>query len=102
MGPLPQPRYYHAVVTLNNIGSYMIGGFGASNNGRSTVFLPKGSQQWEAGPAIPVHMTEPCAVVISERRFLAIYEREIREYEVNKEQPTSDAGWQEATKWPQL
>ena len=101
MGPLPQPRYGHAVVTLNNIGNYLIGGT-ASNNRRSTVFLPKGSQQWVAGPAIPVSMSSPCAIAIRERSFLAIYGREIREYEVNKEQPTSEAGWQEATKWPRL
>ena len=47
-------------------------------------------------------MISPCAVVIGERSFLAISDREIREYEVNKEQPTSEAGWQEATKWPRL
>ena len=98
MGSLPQPRYGHAVVTLNNIGNYMIGGFGASNSGISTDFLPTGSQQWAAGPEIPVSMWSPCAVVISERNFLAIAGFEIREYEVNKEQPTSEAGWQEATK----
>ena len=101
MGSLPQPRYSHAVVTLNNIGNYIIGG-GASNTERSTVFLPQGNQQWAAGPAIPVSMSTPCAIAIGERSFLAIFGREIREYEVNKEQPTSEAGWQEATKWPQL
>ena len=103
MGSLPQPRYGHAVVTLNNIGNYIIGGSGDShNNRRTTSFLAQGSQQWEAGPAISANMWSPCAVAIRERSFLAIYGREIREYEVNKEQPTSEAGWQEATKWPRL
>ena len=102
MGSLPQPRESHAVVTLNNIGNYIIGGFGAGSEETTTDFLQQGSQQWVAGPAIPVNMQQGCAVVISERSFLAIYRKEIREYEVNKEQPTSEAGWQEATKWPKL
>lgn len=101
MGSLTQPRYEHAVVTLNNIGNYIIGGDGI-NDATTTDFLPQGSQQWVAGPAIPVDMYHPCAVVISERNFLAIYGNNILEYEVNKEQPTSEAGWQEANKWPQL
>ena len=42
IGPLTQPRSYHAVVTLNNIGNYIIGG-GASNNWGTTEFLSVGS-----------------------------------------------------------
>lgn len=107
MGPLPQPRVYHAVVTLNTIGNFMIGGSVHRDGieggaGGTTDFLPQGSQQWEAGPTIPVNMWAPCAVVISETSFLAIYGNEIREYQVNKEQPTYETGWQEANKWPRL
>ena len=98
MGSLPQPGYNHAVVTLNTIGNFMI---------KTTIdFLPQGSQQWLVGPRVPESMHtnqfSPCAVVISERSFLTISYGRIREYEANKEQPTSEAGWQEATKWPRL
>ena len=44
----------------------------------------------------------PCAVAIDERSFLAIYNNDIREYQVDIANPTTDANWQEATKWPQL
>merc|ERR1712076_136169 len=44
----------------------------------------------------------PCAVVISDHSFLAIHGNDIREYEVNLANPTSDSGWQQPTKWPQL
>ena len=43
-----------------------------------------------------------CSVVISETSFLVIGGRNIREYQVDLDNPTSDDGWQEATKWPQL
>ena len=103
MGPLPQPRYSHAVVTLKNIGNYLIGGQPSSNNGRTTDFLAKGSQGWVAGPEIPVLMDiGPCAVEISETSFLAIFGHNIREYQVDIGNPTTDVNWQEATKWPQL
>ena len=55
-----------------------------------------------AGPTIPLEMYLPCAVVISDVSFLAISWNDIREYMVNKEQPTSQSGWQQANKWPQL
>merc|ERR1711936_1207615 len=95
------PRHSHAVVTLKNIGNYVIGGY-ASNMKRTTDFLAQGSREWEAGPEITFDMTHPCAVVISDNNFLAIYGNDIREYEVNLANPTSDSGWQQSTKWPQL
>ena len=56
-----------------------------------------------SSPQLPVEMrSSPCSVVISERNFLVIYGRDIREYQVDIDDPTSDDGWQEATKWPQL
>ena len=101
MGPLTIPRYHHAVVTLKNIGNYVIGG-SASNNPRTTDFLAQGSQEWKAGPEMTFDMTHPCAVVVSDTSFLTIYGNNIREYEVNLANPTSDSGWQQPTKWPQL
>ena len=103
LGSLPQPRYRHTAVTLKNIGNYLIGGYGGSNSGRTTDYLAPGSQAWVSGPQLPVEMEYgPCSVVISETSFLVIEESDIREYQVNIEDPTNDDGWQEATKWPQL
>ena len=93
-------RSFHAVVSVKNIGTYMIGG---RMTGRTTNFLPPGSEQWVAGPANPVNMGRgPCALTITANSFLAIYGRQIREYQVDTNNPTSDDGWEEATKWPQL
>ena len=101
MGPLTMTRRYHAVVTLKNIGNYVIGGYWSSNR-RTTDFLAQGSREWEVGPEMTFDMNRPCAVVISDNNFLAIYGNDIREYEVNLANPTSDSGWQQSTKWPQL
>ena len=74
-----------------------------SNYGRTTDYLPLGSKDWVSGPQLPVEMRYgPCSVVISDTSFLVIEERNIREYQVDIENPTSDDGWQEATRWPQL
>ena len=99
---LPQPRYSHAAVTLKNIGTYLVGGFLFSDNRRTTDFLPEGSRQWMSGPSIPVDMNQPCAVVIGKRSFLTIFQFNIREYQVDVNNPTSSNGWQRATKWPKL
>ena len=98
IGQLPQPRFWQAVVTLKDIGIYMIGGRPTE---RTTDFLKQGSQQWVAGPEIPVRMIYPCAVVISTVSFLAIYDQSIVEYQVDETNPTSTAGWH-VGKWPQL
>ena len=95
-------RRYYAVVTLKNIGNYLVGGSVNSNTGRTTDFLAKGSQEWVAGPETPVIMYHPCTVVIGEGSFLAIFGNTIREYQVDIENPTTDVNWQEGTKWPQL
>ena len=55
-----------------------------------------------SGPSIPVDMNQPCAFVIGKRSFLTIFQINIREFEVDVNDPTSFDGWQEATKWPQL
>ena len=101
LGSLPQPRVDHTAVTLKNIGNYLIGGSGHDNSKRTTDYLAPGSQDWVSGPQLPVEMYS-CSVVISERSFLVIHDLDIREYQVDIENPISDDGWQEATKWPQL
>ena len=58
--------------------------------------------QWVAGPAIPVDMNQPCAVKISDLSFLVIHNTDIREYQVDIMNPTSNSGWQSATKWPRM
>ena len=79
----------------------MFGGY-TRNDGRATDYLAPGSQDWISGPKLPVGMANgPCSVVISETSFLVIHGRDIREYQVDIENPTSNDGWQEATKWPQ-
>ena len=47
-------------------------------------------------------MNQPCAVKISNQSFLIIHNTDIREYEVDITNPTSDSGWQTATKWPRM
>ena len=101
LGPLPQKRNHHTAVTLKNIGSYLIGGW-SYGNPSTTDFLPAGEQQWISGPQPPVNMYLPCAVVIGDKKFLGISGSNIREYQVDIDNPTSDDGWQEATRWPQL
>ena len=87
-------------MTLKNIGNYLIGGLW--NERRTTEYLAPGSQSWVSGPKPPVSMWEPCSVVISESSFLVIEEKHILEYQVDIENPTSDDGWQDTSKWPQL
>ena len=101
MDHLTQPRQWHAAVSMENIGTYLIGGF-ASRMKRTTDFLPEGSTEWMAGPDIPVDMIEPCAIQISSQNFLIIHNTDIREYQVDISDPTSNRGWRSATKWPQL
>ena len=54
--------------------------------------------------AVPVNMNSPCAraVPITKVSFLAIHDANILEYQVDKSDPTSLDGWQEASKWPRL
>ena len=103
LGSLTQPRDWHTAVTLENIGNYLIGGRVHSSWVKTTDYLAPGSQEWVSGPQLPMGMgLGPCSVVISDKSFLVIYGIDIREYQVDIGNPTSDNGWQEATKWPQL
>ena len=52
---------------------------------------------------IPVKMwSGPCAVAISGTSFLAIYKREIREFDTSVAGPTSSQGWREEGWWPKM
>ena len=92
MGQLPQPRLWHATVSMKNIGTYLIGGAGR----RTTDFLPEGSTEWTAGPDIPLDMNQPCAVQTSDDSYLIIDNTDIREYQVDISDPTSKRGLQSA------
>ena len=98
---LPQPRDFPAAVSMENIGIYLVGG-AEGNTRRTTEFLAEGTRAWKAGPAIPVNMTHPCGVRISDLSFLTIHGKDILEYQVNISNPTSNSGWQSASKFPQL
>ena len=96
---LPQNRGYPAAVSMENIGTYLIGGEGQA---RTSDFLAQGTTEWTAGPEIPLDMDYPCAIKISDLSFLVIHNTDILEYQVDILDPTSNSGWQSATKWPQL
>ena len=102
MSDLAQVRAYQPVVTLNNIGTYMIGGSGSVESHTTADFLEKGSLNWVGGPQLPMRMQYVCAVQIGPKSFLAMTGNDIREYLVNMDNPVSDDGWQDVSKWPQL
>ena len=101
IGEMTMGRNNPAAVSVENVGTYMIGG-GGSNNGRTTDFLEDGATEWVTGPSILVNMHTPCAVRISQLSFLVIEGSHIREYKVDVANPTSSSGWQSSTKWPSL
>jgi hypothetical protein len=108
VGDLPQPRRAAASVSIENAGTYLIGGTGSSlglinSMRRTSDFLEAGSTEWTAGPAIPdVDMDRPCVVSISQLSFLIIHGNDILEYQVDISDPTSSSGWQAASTFPQL
>ena len=102
IGDLTMSRHIHAAVSVENVGTYIIGGQTSSSSSRTTDFLKHGLTEWTAGPDLPVSMYRPCAVKISQLSFLTIYKLDIREYQVDVSDPTSSSGWQEANKWPSL
>merc|ERR1719234_1833392 len=101
MGDLTMPRKAAAVVTLNFVGVFIIGG-DASNNARTSEFLAAGSMQWQEGPTLPVEMRNPCAIPITSTSFLAIYGTDIREFDAAIAGAISDDGWWEYGHWPEL
>ena len=104
IGDLTVYRYEHAAVSVENVGTYLIGGASENPgmNPTTTDFLASGLTQWTWGPRLPVSMHSPCVVRISQLSFLAIHGHNIREYQVDVANPTSSSGWQEANKWPTL
>jgi len=100
IGNLPKPRSQQAVVSMENIGTYLIGGY--TDMKRTTDFLAEGTTEWIVGPGIPVDMDRPCAVSISNQSFLTIGDTGILEYQVDFRNLTSISGWQNATEWPTL
>ena len=102
IGDLTKSRTYPAAVSVENVGTYLIGGSGSSGTTSSTDFLAHGLTEWKAGPDLPVSIWYPCAVQISHLSFLVIHGSDIREYQVDVANPTSSSGWQEANKWPSL
>ena len=101
MGSLTMERGYAAVARLNHIGVFIVGG-AYNNNGRTSEFLAAKTMHWQEGPALPVAMTHPCAVTITQRSFLSIQGTDIREFDAALAGPTSTEGWREAGRWPRL
>ena len=99
MGSLTKTRYLSAVVRLNYIGVFIVGG---TTNAWNSEFLAAGTMQWQHGPTLPVNMNRPCAVPITTTSFLAIHGRDVREFDVVIAGPTSSKGWREAQRWPEL
>merc|ERR1712037_622898 len=101
MGNLTMMRSYGAVATLDHIGVFIVGG-AFTNNAQTSEFLAAGTMQWQEGPALPVDMSDSCAVTISPTSFLSIAGTDIREVDAAIAGPTSSEGWQEAGRWPAL
>ena len=116
MGDLTMIRYLSAVVSLRYVGVFVIGGmrhnyqtlkaWRQDEAGRRTIdYLAPGSMEWQEGPALPAIMDQqdhPCAVALTHSTFIAIYGNNILEFNAAIAGPTSNDGWQEAGKWPQL
>ena len=101
IGQLPQARMSHSAVSINTVGTYLIGGT-QNNNKRTIDFLPERTTEWTTGPSMDMDMDEPCAVKITKLSFLVFHKKNIREYMVDVANPTSSSGWQPTKKWPLL
>ena len=100
-GNLTMPRKDAAVASLNSVGVFIIGG-GAANNQRTSDFLAAGQMQWQEGPALPMDMTNLCAVTITPTSYLTIYDNHIREFDAAIAGPTTIEGWRDERRWPRL
>ena len=111
MSPLPEKRGYHSVVTLENIGVYIIGGVGGHGlagirikNKYTSDFLPANTLKWTEGPNLPKDVSSSqrgCAVPVSATSFIYINKRAIREYKIyDIAKPTSSQGWVDRNRWP--
>merc|ERR1712088_1008512 len=105
MSSLLEARVYHSVVTIENIGVYVIGGSDGATALTTSEFLPANSLQWTEGPNLPSDISEDftsCAVPISATSFIVISNGVIREYEIDAADPTTSGGWLDANRWPVL
>ena len=109
MSPLPEKRGYHSVVTLENIGVYIIGGHGLAGfrikNKYTSDFLPANTLKWTEGPNLPKDVSSSqrgCAVPVSATSFIYINKRAIREYKIDIAGPTSSKGWMDRNRWPAI
>ena len=64
--------------------------------------MAAGQMQWQEGPALPFGMYQGCAVTITPTTFLAIYGKDIHEFDSAIAGPTSIDGWSEEGRWPRL
>ena len=96
---LPDDRYLSATARVD-AGVFILGGSWTSS---SSVFLRANSRSWETGPQLPVSMRYgPCAAPISAHSFLIVYGTDVYEFDTKVGGPTSNAGWGERGRWPQL
>ena len=107
MGNMTTARSDIAAVTMDNVGTFILGGRDRET-AKSSEFLPAGSMTWQRGPSLPMEMAitshdgHPCLVAISATSFLAIYRKAIHEFDASNGEPTSSEGWREAGRWPKL
>ena len=80
------------VVTLD-VGTYMV-------HPRLSSFLPSGEREWIAGPNPPQQVQ--CATGISADSFLTFGGTSVRQFDSNKNGPTSEQGWVPEGVWPDL
>ena len=103
LGNLVTGRADHSGVTLPDVGVYLIGGNGNGEDSQTTTeFLPACSLEWQPGPTLDVVTVNSCAVTISATSFLLIWKKVIREYDASIAGPTSNLGWLEESRWPNM
>ena len=101
IGQLLTRENTHLAAVTMPVGVYLIGG---ANAQQKTEVLLAGTTHWQWGPQIPTwaSMRIPCAVVISDQSFLAIYEKNIIEFDTSVAGPISNAGWKDSSTYPRL
>ena len=95
---MPSRNTHPAVVTMP-VGVYVIGGM---TNQKSMELLSAGETHWRVVSELPVIMKAPCAVKISERSFLAIFGKDIFEFDTEWFSQISKDGWSDTNAYPKL
>ena len=102
IGSLRVDRVSCTPVSLDH-GVLLVGGEGSMLTASSTEFLAKDSQQWKAGPKLPVSLIYPCTVPITTSSFLAIgglfSSRMVAELEMDESNQTH---WKQTQNWNPL